>query len=147
MKISKENLKKYLNRDMELQMNQEEMLKEYFSGAIRDILKIAVENCIVPNFDGVVLLNTKTGELSGDSWTSSTFVGGDHGVDEIYRLKGNWIANSCMEYDDLLTDDEWEELQKKYGEDEACFENRKQVESIGVNFLDRITDFIYQCFE
>ena len=140
MKVKKQELKNYL----EARENYTEglsIVENFFTSSKREIITIAVENSNFPNFDGVVLLDLETGELSGATWTSSTRCNDDTGCDEIYRLKGNFLSNACLEWDDILIEEEWEKLQKKYGE-EADFENSSQLEEIGVDFNDCLIEFL-----
>ena len=106
-----------------------------------EILELAVANCITPNFDGVVFFDTVEKQIVGDSWTTSTVLNPDSNLIEIFRIDGNWISNGNWESQDIVTEEEQEELEKRYGAD-WDFLDSTQLESIDVDFSERLIDYL-----
>ena len=110
------------------------------NGTIK-IIELAVANWITPNFDGVVFFDTVEKQIVGDSWTTSTVLNPNSNLIEIFRIDGNWVSNGNWESQDIVTENEQEELEKRYGAD-WDFLSAAQLESIDIEFSERIIDYL-----
>jgi hypothetical protein len=61
---------------------------------------------------------------------------------KVYYLDGNFEGNLCFDIGDLIDEEEFAEIVKKYGDD-ASYSDRTQIESIGIDYDDRVVDFLY----
>ena len=112
-------------------LQDSEVLKELMMWRKSEIVRFAYENWTEQTSSGVVFI-TPNDELSANS-ENAIF---------LYELKSNWLSQNCWnDHLMLVTDEEWEKLQEKYGE-EADFTDRSQVESIGIDFDERCIDYL-----
>lgn len=133
---------------MKIKLNEkmnERDIKEYILHNYKEeVIEMAYENWAPTTLDGIVYYNMDTEELEGQRWTSNTKPSPEYNVIEIYRLKGNWVNNNDWNnHNDLLTDEEYEKLEKKY--EEIYYYDKEQVQSIGVDYDERMKEYLVYC--
>lgn len=90
--------------------------------------------------NGVVYLNLISGELESYSLTSNTSIN-EQELFLLYRLESNWVSNNNWKYIDIVDEEEWKQLQKKF-KDEADFLDHEQLESINILLDDRLMKYL-----
>ncbi|HQM83893.1 MAG TPA: hypothetical protein PLD55_04335 [bacterium] len=146
MNEKKENLKKLWSvLDQKEWPTEEEivdLLREY--DILEEVIQLAFDGWVENVADGVCEL-TKSGELESHCYT-----GGSYNRDSnigLYRFDANWVSNGCWDkHDMLVSDEEWELLQEKFGE-EADFTDEKQLASIGIDRSERLVEQVLFCLE
>jgi len=98
------------------------------------------------NFNGRIYLNQDTGELIEKSMTNNTSIN-TYSYILIYELSSNWLSNAILEINDILDDEEWLELQNKFGKDNAYYNDRSQLKEIGIDLDDRLKEYLIWCIK
>ena len=155
MKKIKQNRLEGLNRLLELRKETnpydsdkyaeiENNINYTINSILRDnaggIAKLAYNKQLSDTYRGIVYIDLDTGELVGKSLTTGTRIESEKYY-RIYELHNNWIANSNWRYFDILTNEEWELLREKFGDD-GNYLDKQQLESIGINLDKRLIEFL-----
>lgn len=112
---------------------------DFIRESAEEIVNVAFDNWVENCADGTCEI-TEAGELESNCFTGNSY--NDDTNLEVYRLDSNWIAQNCWDdHNMMVDDDEWKQLQEKYGED-ADFTDNEQLEAIGVDRNNRLKEYL-----
>jgi hypothetical protein len=100
------------------------------------------ENMFCNFHNYIYLYNSKTDDFETRCFTGNTYFSFDDHLTVVFSVDNNYFGNFYTDQpNDMVTDEEWKEMQEKFSED-ADWMNESQLSEIGVDFNERFVELL-----